>query len=249
MSDVLPGAEPFSAAGGPAGVLVLHGFTGSPQSMRPVAEACVAAGFTVELPRLPGHGTSVADMLTTSWADWSNAVEAAYTDLAARCRSVAVVGLSMGGTLTLWLATRHPEIAGIVPINAAALPNPDLVAGVEAMVAAGTETIDAIGGDVADPEVTELAYDAAPLRPLLSMFGAMAELTNQLGEIACPVLVVTSEQDHVVDPANSEHIAASVAGPVERLRLTRSYHVATIDLDRDLIAERVVDFVGRVTAA
>jgi len=82
--DILAGAEPFSAAGGPHGALVLHGFTGSPQSMRGLARAFAAAGFAVELPRLPGHGTTVADMQTTRWADWSAAAEAAYDELAAR---------------------------------------------------------------------------------------------------------------------------------------------------------------------
>ena len=114
---MLEGAEPFSAAGGPEGVLVLHGFTGNPQSMRPLAEAMADAGFTVELPLLPGHGTSIEDMVTTRWADWSAAAERAYEELAARCSAVVVAGLSMGGTLTLWLAERHPEIAGIVLVN------------------------------------------------------------------------------------------------------------------------------------
>src|SRR5438067_3818811 len=111
---VLPGAEPFSAPGGPHGALVLHGFTGSPQSMRGLATAFAEAGFTVELPRLPGHGTSLDDMLTTGWADWSGWAEQAYQDLAGRCERVVVAGLSMGGTLTAWLAANHPEVAGIV---------------------------------------------------------------------------------------------------------------------------------------
>ena len=72
--QVLPGAEPLSHAAGPVGVLVIHGFTGSPQSMRPIANACIAAGHTVEMPRLPGHGTTVDDMLTTDWDDWSHHV-------------------------------------------------------------------------------------------------------------------------------------------------------------------------------
>ena len=71
MTEILPGAEPWSAEGGPTGVLVLHGFTGNPSSMRGLAEAMAAAGHSVELPRLPGHGTTVDDMLTTSWADWA----------------------------------------------------------------------------------------------------------------------------------------------------------------------------------
>ena len=101
---VLPGAEPFSAPGGPHGALVVHGFTGCPQSMRGLAEALAGAGFAVELPRLPGHGTTIDDMLETGWTDWSGAAEAAYQDLAGRCDKVVVGGLSMGGTLTLWLA-------------------------------------------------------------------------------------------------------------------------------------------------
>lgn len=108
---VIPGAEPFSARGGAHGALVLHGFTGSPQSMRGLARAFAAAGYAVELPLLPGHGTSVDDMATTTFADWSGAVERAYADLAARCDRVVVSGLSMGALLAAWLAPRHPEIA------------------------------------------------------------------------------------------------------------------------------------------
>src|SRR3954469_24689775 len=105
MSEVpvLPGAEPFSADGGPHGVLVLHGFTGNPQSMRGLAEAFARAGFATELPRLPGHGTTVDDMNTTRWDDWAATADAAYADLAARCERVVVAGLSMGGTLTVLL--------------------------------------------------------------------------------------------------------------------------------------------------
>lgn len=246
MANVLPGAEPFSAAGGPMGALVIHGFTGSPQSMRPLAEAFAAAGFSVDLPRLPGHGTSVEDMLTTRWQDWSAAVDDAYRALAARCERVVVAGLSMGGTLTLWLATRHPGIAGIVPINAALLTDPELAAQVEAGIEAGLTTTDAVGGDVADPDVKELAYDRTPLRPLASLFEALEELPDRLGRIRCPALVVVSEQDHIVPPASSHHIAAAVAGPVEKLVLQRSFHVATIDYDKALIAERAIAFARRV---
>src|SRR3954466_7838268 len=98
-APIIPGAETWSADGGPNGALVLHGFTGNPSSMRGVAEALAAAGFAVELPRLPGHGTSVEDMLTTDFSDWSAGVEEAYLELAGRTASVVVAGLSMGATL------------------------------------------------------------------------------------------------------------------------------------------------------
>lgn len=224
---------------------MLHGFTGAPQSVRPLAQAFAAAGYTVELPLLPGHGTTVEDMIATSWADWSAAVEAVYADLATRCDKVVVAGLSMGGTLTLWLASHHPEIAGIVLVNAAALVDPDTVTGVRAFVDGGAEVMDAIGGDIADPDATETGYDQTPLRPLLSLFDAIDQL--DLATVTCPTLVLVSDDDHVVDPASSRRIAAGVSGPVETVALRRSYHVATLDYDKELIAERAVEFADRVT--
>lgn len=245
---VLPGCEAWSAAGGPHGALVLHGFTGSPQSVRGLAEAFATAGFTVELPRLPGHGTSVEDMMTTGWADWSGAVEAAYDDLAGRTDAVVVAGLSMGGALTAWLATRHPEIAGIVCINPILDVGDAVVDMAREQLAAGTDRFPSIGGDVADPDAREKAYDAAPLAQLISLHEGTVALREDLAKVACPVLLMTSTQDHVVAPANSDTLAAGVSGPVERVPLERSYHVATVDYDKDLINERAVAFARRVTA-
>jgi carboxylesterase len=246
--ELIPGAEPWSVEGGPLGALCLHGFTGNPSSMRPVAEAFAAAGFAVELPRLPGHGTTVADMIGTGWDDWSAEVEAAYQRLAVRCRSVVVAGLSMGGTLTVWLATRHPEIAGIVPINPATTTQPDEVLDmVRGMLEEGTTVLPGIGSDIAKEGVVETAYPETPLAPLLSLQDAIAAMQADLPRITCPVLLMTSPQDHVVDPASSDHLAASVSGPVERVALERSFHVATLDHDAELICERAVAFARRVT--
>ena len=246
---IVPGAEPLSHAGGEVGVLVVHGFTGNPGTMRPLAEALVGAGFTVELPRLPGHGTTIDDMMTTTWADWSGAVEAAYADLAGRCRAVVVAGLSMGGTLTVWLAARHPEVAGIVCINpAVAAREPEVKEMVTLMLGAGETVSPGIGSDIADPDAHESAYEGTPLACALSLFEALDDLQPLLPAITCPVLLLTSPEDHVVEPASSDHLAASVSGPVERVSLDRSYHVATLDYDKELIAERTIAFVHKVTA-
>ncbi|HEX5946318.1 MAG TPA: alpha/beta fold hydrolase [Acidimicrobiales bacterium] len=246
--DIIPGCEPWSAEGGPHGALVLHGFTGNPQSMRGLAEAFGAAGFAVDLPLLPGHGTSVDDMLTTDWSDWSAAAEAAYTALAERCDRVVVAGLSMGGSLTAWLASRHPEIAGIVCVNPALSVPDEIVTALREMLEGGLDRIPAIGGDVADPAGREKAYDATPLAPMLSLAAAAEEFRGGLGAIACPVLIMTSPQDHVVEPVNSDILAEGVSGPVERVTLERSYHVATLDYDKDIVFERAVEFAQRVTA-
>ncbi len=245
-SDVLPGAEPLSADGGPAGVLVLHGFTGNPSSMRPIAEACAAAGHAVEMPRLSGHGTKVEDMLDRTWGDWTSEVAAAYDELAARCDHVVVVGLSMGGALTAWIGTQRPDVAGLVFINAAAEPAPDMKAMIQGMLDQGETLMDGIGSDVADPDVTESAYTQTPLPPLRSMFDGIEAMQDDLAGITAPALIMNSPQDHVVAPSNADHLATTLGGPVERVTLERSYHVATIDFDRDLIIEQVLAFVDRV---
>jgi carboxylesterase len=246
---IIPGAEPESIDGGPNGALVIHGFTGNPDSMRGIAHALADAGFAVELPLLPGHGTAVEDMIPTGWKDWLGAAEEAYGKLAARVPGkVIVVGLSMGGALTCWLASDHPELAGIVPINAVVTQPEGMAEMVQQLLDNGDEVMDGIGSDIADPDVQELAYPQTPLRPLLTLMEAAGEFQSRLPRIACPVLIVTSRQDHVVAPENSDVLAAAVTGPVERLWLDRSYHVATQDYDKSEIESAVVDFARRVTS-
>jgi carboxylesterase len=246
---VLLGAEPLFHEGGPVGALVLHGFTGNPVTMRPLADAFVAAGFTVSMPRLPGHGTTIEDMATTGWAEWSAEAERAYQELAGRTERVVVAGLSMGGTLTAWLAANHPEIAGIVLINAAVKPyDPDSRAFIQAMIDAGDLIAPGVGADLADPEAHEPAYDGSPLVSLLTLFDAVDDLQALLPNIACPALVMQSPNDHIVDPSSADHVAGLLGGPVERLSLDRSFHVATLDYDKELIQERAVDFAKKVTA-
>lgn len=248
--DIMPGAEPFSAKGDSRGALVLHGFTGCPQSMRPLAEAFAAAGFTVELPRLPGHGTTPEDMVGYSFRDWAAAAEAAYVELAGRTSSVVVGGLSMGGTLTLWLARRHPEIKGIVLVNPAAQADDfgPFVEGAKAVLAGGGEYLPAVAGDIADPDAKELGYDRSPAAGLISLVEALADLKPGLGEIKMPSLLMHSRQDHIIPPGSSALLREKLGGPVEYVTLDRSFHVATIDHDKDEINRRAVAFAERVSA-
>ena len=243
-----PGAEPFSAEGGPHGALVLHGLTSHPASVRGLAAAFAAAGFAVECPRLPGHGTVIDEMVPTRFSDWAEVAEAVYTDLAARVDKVVVAGLSMGGALTAWLASRHPEIAGIVCVNPIVEPSPPMQELLRAAIDQGQEFVDSIGSDIAAPGIVEDTYDRVPLRALLSLFDAIAEFQPGLANIECPVLLITSAQDHVVVPSNSDHFAATVRGPVERVTLERSYHVATLDLEHEDLESRAVEFATKVTA-
>lgn len=246
-APIIAGAEPFSSDGGPSGVLVLHGFTGSPASVRPLAEALADAGFTVECPLLPGHGTSVEDILKTSWEDWSSAAEKSLTELVARCSAVAVAGLSMGGTLGAWLAERTPDIEGLVLVNPfMEAPDRQSRNDLQALVDAGEVLVAGIGSDIAMPGVKEISYEETPLPQALSLFDSTEEVAAALDRIRCPVLLLSSRNDHLVSPSSGDLLVAKVGGPCERVWLERSFHVATLDYDRDEVSSRAVDFLTRV---
>jgi carboxylesterase len=248
-APILPGAEPYSATGDARGALVLHGFTGNPQSMRGLALALADAGLTVEMPLLPGHGTDVADMVPTRWDDWSAAAEAAYLGLSARCDAVAVVGLSMGGSLSVWLGERYTEIAGLVLVNPLVVPpDSDTVGFLQSMIDAGEVLAPGVGSDIALPGAVESAYPQLPLEAALSLFAGVAGVEANLGSVTCPVLLFSSPDDHVVPPVSGDRVVERVKGPVERIMLERSYHVATLDYDKDEIEARTVEFVTRVVA-
>jgi carboxylesterase len=248
-APLIAGAEPASWPGSSSGVLVLHGFTGNPQSMRPLAEALAAVGYTVDLPLLPGHGTTVEDMVPTRWADWSAAADAAYGALAATCDKVAVVALSMGGTLASWLAERHGEIVGLALVNPFIDPPAESFRDVlRGMLESGVAVAPGVGSDIAKEGVQELAYPGSPIEAALSFFEGIDEVAAGLGGIACPVLLLSSRNDHVVPSSSGDVLEAGVAGPIERVWLEKSYHVATLDYDADEITTRVLAFVGGVLA-
>lgn len=252
-TDVMAGCEPFSHLGDSStGVLVIHGFTGNPSSMTPQAQAMAQAGFHVEQPRLPGHGTTVADMVTTDWSDWSGEAAAAYDRLAARVDTIVVMGLSMGGTLTLWTGLQRQgdgKLAGLICINPATQPQADdVVEMLVELVADGTPLIPGIGSDIADPDVSEIAYDGTPVAALISLVNdGVRPISGRFGELAVPLLLFSSTDDHVVPPADSAHLAATFGGDVDLVTLTRSYHVATQDFDRDLINAQSLAFVSNAS--
>jgi carboxylesterase len=247
---VLPGAEPFSADGGDVGVLLCHGFTGSPQSLRPWAEALARAGHTVRLPLLPGHGTTWQDMNRTSWREWYDEVDRAFTELRRGCSSVFVAGLSMGGALALRLAQQHgDDVAGLVLVNPAvhvrdrrllALPVLRRVSG----------SFPPIGNDIKKAGVTELAYDRLPLHALASSLQLYADVTAHLGRVDQPLLLLHSAVDHVVAPSNSAAILAGVSSTdVTEIVLEDSYHVATLDNDAPTIFDGSVEWIRAHTRA
>ena len=250
---ILAGAEALSHCpdGNAGGVLAVHGFTGSPSSMAGVAAAMSEAGLHVEVPRLPGHGTHVADMVPTQWNDWAEEVANAYQRLASRTERIIIVGQSMGGTLALWTALHHPGVRGLVLVNPVTEPQPaDVRAMIGELLADGTEAVPGIGSDIAEPGVVEVSYPDTPVAPLISLLDdGVTPITGRYAELTMPLLLFTSCQDHVVDPSQSEHLARTYGGEVDHRWLDRSYHVATQDYDRHDLIAAAVDFALVHTAA
>ena len=251
MTEILKGAEPFAFEGERASVLVIHGFTGTTQSMRYLGETLNARfGFDVLGPRLAGHGTSPDDMETTGYLDWLGSAEDALKELAGRGRPVFVTGLSMGGMLTLALAARHPDlVAGAIPINAVAGEQDGTLADV-VLDANAPPRIPGIGSDIKAEGVEELAYKEVPVSCLRDIYVAQAAVGDILHRISCPIQVIQSRDDHVVHPSNAKRIAGRVSSSdVRLLWLDNSYHVATLDNDKELIAETAGAFIREILAA
>lgn len=226
------------------GALILHGLTGSVQSVAGLGDALEAAGFEVESPLLPGHGTSPEDLAERGWDDWTAAAEEAYGRLAA---PAVVVGLSMGGALAAGVTAAHPEARGLAVVNPLIdPPAPAFLDTLQAFLDAGERFLPGIGSDIADPAAKEVAYDRLPVAALLSMGRGLHELRPRLADVRCPVLILTSRHDHVVPAVSSDVLAGAVAGPVERVWLEHSAHVATLDLDRVELERRVVEFASAV---
>lgn len=241
---IMPGAEPFGHERGPVGVLLCHGFTGSPQSLRPWGDHLAAAGFSVACPRLPGHGTRWQDMIDTRWPDWYGEVDRALAKLRARCDEVFLGGLSMGGTLAIRLAEQHgAAVAGLILVNPSLatqrwdvklLPVLSKVLGSRPGVA----------NDIKKPGSREVAYDRLPLKAAQSLQEFWATTRADLARVDHPILTFRSREDHVVEPLSGRLLLEGVrSSDVEERVLEDSYHVATLDNDAPAIFTGSVEWI------
>jgi carboxylesterase len=248
---VVADASPFrfepAAPARPAAVLLVHGFTGTPFEMRLAGQALAARGLTTVGPRLAGHGGGWEELGATGWRDWLGTVEAAFDLLEAEVRPrggrVAVVGLSLGGLLTLELARLRRERVAAIAVLSAPLWLPAWMARGIRFVARSRLAASFGGGwipklagsDIADRAMRRLnpTGRAFSVRALDSLLDCMAHVEAHLGEVDRPALVAHGRRDHTAPFACAEVIASRIKGPVERLTLERSAHVITLDLERE----------------
>ncbi len=248
--SVMEEGKPFFIQGdSQAGCLLIHGFTGTSSSMLPMGEYLSSFGITVLGPRIPGHGTNVKDMSLYSHSDWIKTVEKALDELASVCDRVFVAGLSMGGTLTLYLAEHHPDkISGIIPICA---PVSRLAAGMQQYALFLVPVLKHLipfmpgpGNDLKDPNAKETAYEKMSTKALHELVKLVDTVKKNITRVKAPARVFEARDDHVVPPENATYIYENISSKDKKLIwLENSYHVATLDFDKELIFKEAVDFI------
>src|SRR5438876_9550698 len=255
-----PASEGFARAGSrPLGCLLVHGFTATPDEMRPLGEALAARGFPVRAVRLAGHGPEAADPAGPRWTDWFASVAEGADRLRRDVPALAVAGMSLGALLGLHLAaTRPAEVSALVlcgtplRLGGAGVRWLPLLARIP-WIARRWAIIPKPGGpDIADPAVraASRSYRAMPLSAVLEVLRLQALVRGEIGRVTQPALLLHGRHDHSVPLANLELARRSLGSRViESHVLERSWHVVTLDYDRDEVARLAADFLGRVEAA
>ena len=233
----------YQADGGPVGVLLIHGFTGSVAETRPMGEYLAARGMTVRCPLLPGHGTTPEDLIQVRWQAWADEVESAYRELRGRCDSVFVGGLSMGAVLALWLGVAHPEIAGLI----AMAPGVKLQTRLLPLMPVVRRVLryDPRGGigddDLGDPEgkARIWCYDETPLWGAGELFHLQRRVNRSLADIHQPILIIQGRRDAVVDVRAPEFLYDAISSvDKEILWLENSGHNLLVDGEREFVWQR-----------
>ncbi len=240
---VLEGAEEFSVGQGPTGVLLVHGFTGSPDSMRPLGDYLADRGIGCVGVRLPGHGTTWQDLGTRRASEWVETVDTAYEKMKTEHDEVFVVGLSFGVALALDLAARRSDVPGLVSIAGFLLSKDPrrFLAGVISRV---LKSVPAVGNDICDPDGRELCYERVPTGAALQVLRFTKSVRESLPEVTCPILVLHSHNDHTAHHENATLIHERVSSTDKQLVwLDHSYHVLTLDYDRQEVYERTYEFI------
>lgn len=251
-----PTATPLSVAARPeltggrrVGVLLSHGFTGSPASMRPWGEHLGELGYGVAVPRLPGHGTTWQELNSLRWDDWYGEIGRTFDQLCLDHDAVVVGGLSMGGSLALRLAADHADrVAGVMVVNPA-VATKRLDVKLLPVLKHLVSSFPAIAGDIKKPGMVEHGYSRTPLKAIHSFMQEWPKLIADLPRVTAPLLYFRSPDDHVVDGLSQPIILGKVSSQdVTEVTLHDSYHVATLDNDAPTIFDDSAAFVARVSA-
>ena len=231
------------------GVLLVHGFTGAPPSMRPWGEFFHSKGYTVRVPLLPGHGTKAEDLNNVKWQEWPAKVEHELSELQKTCDTIFLVGLSMGGGTVLNVATNNNDaITGIVLVNPW-IHLKGMPVQLAFLISRFRKMRASVGNDIKRPGVTEWGYDATAILGVYEALKMLRNTRKNLGTVTVPVQLFHSVEDHTLPVSNTEIILSEIGSKDKsRIELVNSYHVATLDYDQELIFQNSLTFIEGLTA-
>lgn len=237
--------QPFYLEGGPTGVLLSHGYTATCWEVRRLADALHARGYTVAGPLLPGHGSQAEDLNRVRWQEWAAAGETLYQRLRGRCQRVFAGGESMGSLVALHLASRHPEIAGVLCYAPAIQLN--MPASTRLMLRLAAPFVAQIGRASLDRADIWQGYPGLPLKGALQLLKFQKAVLAELAEIHQPLLICQGRLDTTVHPQAGELILRAVKSQVkEHHWLEESSHVITLDQELERVTEITVRFIEKV---
>jgi carboxylesterase len=241
--------DPFFYSGGKTGILLIHGFTGTPSELRPMGDYLHKQGFTVSAPLLAGHGTTPEDLQSTSWQDWISNVESAYADIQKTgIEKLYVAGLSMGGILALLLAYEHQaNISGVVSM-CAPIKVRDFRANFVRLIHWFMPF--SLRGEQKHPDIEQhlIPYDRTPLKSVAELNRLIRFVRKKLNQIHIPTLIVQSRNDETVSPSSGTIIYNSIAAADKTLTwYENSSHIITVDKERRKLFQEVEQFVLRTS--
>ncbi|MDX1410668.1 MAG: alpha/beta fold hydrolase [Nitrospirales bacterium] len=243
--------RPIYLEGGEAGVLLLHGVTGTPQCMRYLAQSLQEYKFTVSAPMLAGHGTSVQHFEKTTWEDWYRSAESAFQELKAHCRTVLVAGLSLGGLLTAHLAHHHPRTIAAIGLMATPMWLDGFM--VKNVFPAVWKTPlkhlykyhPKSAPSIRDPSARRRyqAYEKIPLVNVATFIEFQSLVRDELKHIRQPTMVMHSLHDQTVPYGNLDYIKAVLASrEIKTVTLKKSNHIITVDYEKEIVAKQLGKF-------
>lgn len=255
MSQIIPTAEPFFFLGDRAKLacLLIHGFTGAPKEMRWMGEYLNQQGYTCLGVRLAGHATQPEDMIHTAYTDWIASVEDGYSLLRGVTDNILLVGLSMGGVLSLLMSTRL-AVQGVVAMSTPyKLPDDPRLRHIEwisKIVTYMPKSTEAPGTGWFDKEAwqEQVSYPMNPVRSIGELNKLLAEMRAALPQVNVPVFLMHSRDDRYVAPESMELIHGDLvkASDKTKLYITGSGHVVTRDAARQQVFEAALNFIQRV---
>jgi carboxylesterase len=254
---LLKRACPGASTPASPGCLLVHGFTGTPQEMRFLGHSLHAGGYTVSAVRLAGHCTSVDELERTTWHDWYASARAGVEELQRDTPRMVAVGQSMGALLALKLAVEYPHvIAGVVLLSPAlVLSNPWVhrIGPALPLLLPLFWRSPRVGKgerDVADRQARAESpgYREVPLQALHQLLVLQKQVRSILPQVRQPALIVHSRQDHTCPLRNVTILQRGLGGPVRPVFLDNSFHVVSIDVDKQRVAAEVMAFVEAIAS-